>query len=125
LEYILDIKNPSSEKLHSHYKEILNLQQQLLDNQQIFDFDLEKVLTALDKSKKKKVYILFVSATPAEYEIQVSNNTVVEQIIRPTGLVDPEIEVIDSKYQVERLYDEIKQVINKNEKVLVKKLPSW
>ena len=89
LEYILDIKNPSSEKLHSHYKEILNLQQQLLDNHQIFDFDLEKVLTALEKSKKKKVYILFVSATPAEYEIQVSNNTVVEQIIRPTGLLDP------------------------------------
>jgi len=71
-----------------------------------------------DEFISKAPHFLFVSATPNEFEL--SNSCVVaEQIIRPTGLVDPEIEVIDSKYQVERLYDEIKQVINKNEKVLV------
>ena len=62
---------------------------------------------------------LFVSATPAELELELSGPNVAEQIIRPTGLLDPEIEILDSDNQVERLYDEIKKTIAKDERVLV------
>ncbi len=61
---------------------------------------------------------LFVSATPADLEIEKSE-VVARQIIRPTGLLDPVIEIMDSEYQVEKLHDEIKKVVEKNERVLV------
>jgi excinuclease ABC subunit B len=71
-----------------------------------------------DEYINKNAKFLFVSATPADAEIELSS-TVAEQIIRPTGLLDPVIEVIDSEYQVERLHDEIKKVVERNERVLV------
>ena len=61
---------------------------------------------------------LFVSATPNELELELSS-AVAEQIIRPTGLLDPVIDIIDSEFQVEKLHDEIKKVIAKNQRVLV------
>ena len=67
---------------------------------------------------EKAPHYLFVSATPAELEVGLSA-VVAEQIIRPTGLLDPEVEVVDSKYQVEHLYDEIKKVVARKERVLV------
>jgi len=67
---------------------------------------------------KKAPHYLFVSATPTNLEIELSA-VVAEQIIRPTGLLDPEVEVIDSEYQVEHLYDEIKKVVARGERVLV------
>jgi len=66
----------------------------------------------------KAPHYLFVSATPADLEIELSA-VVAEQIIRPTGLLDPQVEVVDSEYQVEHLYDEIKKVIDRGERVLV------
>jgi excinuclease ABC subunit B len=71
-----------------------------------------------DEYINKNAKFLFVSATPSDTEIELSS-TVAEQIIRPTGLLDPIIEVIDSEYQVERLHDEIKKVVERNERVLV------
>ncbi len=62
---------------------------------------------------------LFVSATPAQLELDLSGKNVAEQIIRPTGLLDPEIEILDSGNQVERLHDEIKKTVANNERVLV------
>jgi len=61
---------------------------------------------------------IYVSATPAEYEIDRSGGVVIEQIIRPTGLLDPEIEVRSQKTQINDLLDEIKRVVPKG-KVLV------
>ncbi|WP_300367835.1 excinuclease ABC subunit UvrB [Hydrogenimonas sp.] len=66
----------------------------------------------------KAPHYLFVSATPADLEIELSA-VVAEQIIRPTGLLDPQVEVVDSEYQVEHLYDEIKKVVERGERVLV------
>ena len=63
--------------------------------------------------------VIFVSATPAEYELKKSKGRVVEQIIRPTGLVDPEIIVKPSEGQLEDLIDEVKKRSQKNERVLV------
>ncbi|MFT8310780.1 MAG: excinuclease ABC subunit UvrB [Sporolactobacillus sp.] len=62
--------------------------------------------------------IVYVSATPADYELEHSNKPV-EQIIRPTGLLDPEIEVRPIKGQIDDLYDEINIRIKKHERVLV------
>ncbi len=71
-----------------------------------------------DEYIAKAPQFLFVSATPNELELELST-TVVEQVVRPTGLLDPEIEVIDSKYQVDNLYDKIKAIVKRKEKVLV------
>jgi excinuclease ABC subunit B len=62
---------------------------------------------------------IFVSATPSPLEIELSNGIVVEQVIRPTGLIDPEIEVRPTKGQIDDLLEEIRQRIEKNERVLV------
>ncbi len=63
--------------------------------------------------------VIYVSATPGEYELELTNNKYVEQIIRPTGLLDPTIEVRKTKGQIEDLVGEINDRINKNERVLV------
>ena len=62
---------------------------------------------------------IYVSATPADYELEKCNGVVVEQIIRPTGILDPEIEVVPSKNQIDHLINEIQKRIEINEKVLV------
>ncbi|MCK9595543.1 MAG: UvrB/UvrC motif-containing protein, partial [Candidatus Omnitrophica bacterium] len=62
---------------------------------------------------------IFVSATPDEYEVKLSKGSISEQIIRPTGLVDPEIEIRPSNGQVEDLAKEIKQRAAKRERILV------
>lgn len=62
---------------------------------------------------------VYVSATPAEYELRKSEGVVVEQLIRPTGLLDPEIDVRPSKNQIDDLLEEIDERVKKNERVLV------
>ncbi len=62
---------------------------------------------------------IYVSATPAEFELQKSEGVVVEQLIRPTGLLDPVIEVRPSQNQIDDLLEEIDRVIRNNERVLV------
>ena len=63
--------------------------------------------------------VIYISATPAHYEIEEAEGVVVEQIIRPTGLLDPEIEVRPSENQIDNLMDEILTRINRHERVLV------
>jgi excinuclease ABC subunit B len=63
--------------------------------------------------------VIYVSATPAEYELRKSEGVVVEQLIRPTGLLDPEIDVRPSRHQIDDLFEEIDERIKKNERVLV------
>ena len=63
--------------------------------------------------------VIYISATPANYEIEEAEGVVVEQIIRPTGLLDPEIEVRASENQIDDLMNEILTRINRHERVLV------
>lgn len=63
--------------------------------------------------------VIYVSATPADYELQEAEGVVVEQIIRPTGLLDPEIEVRPSENQIDDLLEEIVERAARNERVLV------
>ncbi|MEL6358359.1 MAG: helicase-related protein, partial [Bacteroidota bacterium] len=63
--------------------------------------------------------VIFVSATPADYELRQSDGVVVEQVIRPTGLLDPEIDVRPSIHQIDDLLEEINQRVQRQERVLV------
>jgi excinuclease ABC subunit B len=63
--------------------------------------------------------VLYVSATPADYELQLSQGVYVEQVIRPTGLLDPVIEVRPSLNQIDDLVEEIQQRVEKDERTLV------
>lgn len=62
---------------------------------------------------------IYVSATPAEYELQKSKNTIVEMIVRPTGLLDPEITIKPREHQIDVVMEEIRTAIAKKERVLV------
>ena len=72
-----------------------------------------------DEFKKLVKQTVFVSATPEKYELALSNKKVVEQIIRPTGLIDPEIIVKPSAGQIEDLVGEIRRRAKNNQRVLV------
>ena len=69
--------------------------------------------------EEKTKQICFVSATPADYELQRTGGEVVEQIIRPTGLLDPEVKVVSARGQVKHLLEEIRTRAAKDERVLV------
>ena len=72
-----------------------------------------------DEFEELAKQIIYVSATPADYELIRSEGIVVEQVIRPTGLLDPIIDVRPSMNQIDDLMEEIQQRIEKNERVLV------
>ena len=72
-----------------------------------------------DEFEEKTGQTIYVSATPDEYELNRSEGIVIDQLIRPTGLLDPEIEVRPTKDQVDDLMDEIKFRIHRNERCLV------
>ena len=72
-----------------------------------------------DEFLEKTGQTIYVSATPDEYELQRAEGIVIDQLIRPTGLLDPEIEVRPSEHQVDDLMEEIQQRIGVDERVLV------
>ena len=72
-----------------------------------------------DEFESKINEVIYVSATPGDYELELTNNKVTEQIIRPTGLLDPLIEVRTSKNQIDDLINEINIRKEKNERVLI------
>ena len=72
-----------------------------------------------DEFEEKVGQTIFVSATPDEYELNKSEGIVIDQLIRPTGLLDPEIEVRPTENQVDDLMDEIRFRIHRNERILV------
>lgn len=80
-----------------------------LDNRPLKFYEFEKMVRQ----------VIFVSATPADYELGQSHGVVVEQIIRPTGLLDPEILLKPTNHQIDDLIDEIRVVTDRQERVLV------
>lgn len=72
-----------------------------------------------EEARRREGQTIFLSATPAEYELEKSEGIVIDQLIRPTGLLDPEIEVRPTKYQVDDLMDEINHRVHKQQRVLV------
>ena len=72
-----------------------------------------------DEWERMVPQVIFVSATPADYELQKSGGVIVEQVIRPTGLVDPEVEIRPVKNQIDDLLGEIRARAERKERVLV------
>ncbi len=72
-----------------------------------------------DEFEKKLNQVICISATPGDYELEKTNGNVVEQIIRPTGLLDPIIEVKPTTNQIDDLLEQIYQRIDKNERILI------
>lgn len=72
-----------------------------------------------EEFEQKLNQVIFVSATPGDYELELTNHKFIEQIIRPTGLLDPIIEVRKSEGQIDDLIGEIKDRIEKNERTLI------
>jgi excinuclease ABC subunit B len=72
-----------------------------------------------DEFKQLTHQVIYVSATPADYELNEAEGVVVEQLIRPTGLLDPEIEVRPTENQIDDLMEEIQQRISRHERTLV------
>ena len=72
-----------------------------------------------DEWQAKMKQVIYVSATPGDYELERTHGVIVEQVIRPTGLLDPEIEVRPVKDQVDDLLGEVRDRAKKNERVLV------
>ena len=62
---------------------------------------------------------IYISATPADYEIEKSNGHIVEQLIRPTGLVDPHLEIIDSEKQIDSILEAIDACVKNDDKVII------
>jgi len=80
---------------------------------------LENRPMRFDEFEKQINQVIFTSATPGNYELELTNNEVVQQIIRPTGLVDPKILVRPSHGQIDDLMDEIRIRIPRNERTLI------
>ena len=72
-----------------------------------------------EEFEEKINQVVYVSATPGDYELEKTNNEVVEQIIRPTGLLDPTIEVKPSHNQIDDIVEQIKERVKNNERVLI------
>ncbi len=72
-----------------------------------------------DEWEERALQRIYVSATPADYELERSKGVVVEQIIRPTGLIDPKIEILPATGQVDALLDEIRSHVERDERILV------
>jgi len=72
-----------------------------------------------DEFQEMARQVIYISATPAEYELAQAGGVVIDQVIRPTGLLDPPIEVRDTDYPVDDLMEEIRKACENNERVLV------
>ncbi len=74
---------------------------------------------SFEEFQRRVPQVIYVSATPAAYELQQSRGRIVEQVIRPTGLIDPPVEVKPARYQVDDLLNEIRARVAREERVLV------
>ena len=72
-----------------------------------------------EEFNQKISHVIYCSATPNDYEIEQSNNLIVQQIVRPTGLLDPTLEIRPTKYQVDDLVDELNKQIKKDERTFI------
>jgi excinuclease ABC subunit B len=74
---------------------------------------------SFEEFQRRVPQVIYVSATPAAYELQQSRGRIVEQVIRPTGLIDPPVELKPARYQVDDLLNEIRARVAREERVLV------
>jgi excinuclease ABC subunit B len=106
-------------QLHGMYKGDRSRKQTLVEHGFRLPSALDNRPLHFDEFKNRLNQVVFVSATPSDYEMEKGKNTMVELIVRPTGLVDPEIDVRRAHNQVDDLLEEILHRQKKHERVLV------
>jgi excinuclease ABC subunit B len=115
---VIDESHVTVPQLHGMYEGDMSRKRTLVD----FGFRLPSALDnrplRFEEFTEKAQQVVFMSATPSPYELQVSER-VVEQIVRPTGLIDPEVEVRPTKGQVDDLIEEIRRRTEKGDRILV------
>ncbi len=116
---IIDESHQTIPQIRGMYEGDRSRKQTLVDHGFRLPSALDNRPLNIKEFEKKINQIVYVSATPAKYEIEKSSNNIIEQIIRPTGLVDPQIEVRPAKKQIDNVLIEINKTIQKKEKVLI------
>tara|TARA_Y100001936_G_scaffold141448_1_gene138005 strand:+ start:284 stop:2278 length:1995 start_codon:yes stop_codon:yes gene_type:complete len=116
---IIDESHQTIPQIRGMYEGDRSRKQTLVDHGFRLPSALDNRPLNLSEFEKKVNQIVYVSATPSKYEFEKSGDTIIEQIIRPTGLVDPTIEVRPSKNQIDNLHDEILKTISDGNKVLI------
>ena len=116
---IIDESHQTIPQIRGMYEGDRSRKQTLVDHGFRLPSALDNRPLNIKEFEKKINQIVYVSATPAKYEIEKSSNNIIEQIIRPTGLVDPKIEVRPAKKQIDNVLIEINKTIQKKEKVLI------
>lgn len=116
---IIDESHVTIPQLHSMLEGDRSRKRSLVD----FGFRLPSAYDnrplSFEEFTNKVGQLVYVSATPSAYEIRMSGDRIIEQIIRPTGLMDPEIIVKPATHQVDDLLSEIRKTVDRNERVLV------
>ncbi len=115
----IDESHVTIPQLHGMYKGDFSRKKSLVDNGFRLPCAYDNRPLKFEEFEKFMKNVIFVSATPSKYELGVSAGRIVEQIVRPTGLVDPEIEVRKTEGQIDDLMAEIKERAEKNERTLV------
>lgn len=116
---IIDESHQTIPQLHSMYNGDYSRKITLVEHGFRLPSALDNRPLKFDEFIEKMNQVVFVSATPSDFEIEQSGGIIVEQIIRPTGLMDPEIEVRPTRDQIDDLLEEIRVRADKNERVLV------
>ncbi|UCF65958.1 MAG: excinuclease ABC subunit UvrB [bacterium] len=116
---IIDESHQTIPQLHSMYNGDFSRKRTLVEHGFRLPSALDNRPLKFDEFMAKMNQMVFVSATPSSYEIEISGGVVIDQVIRPTGLIDPEIEVRPTRGQIDDLYEEINQRVTRQERVLV------
>ncbi|MBN2364987.1 MAG: excinuclease ABC subunit UvrB [Calditrichaeota bacterium] len=115
----IDESHQTIPQLHSMYNGDYSRKKTLVEHGFRLPSALDNRPLKFNEFIEKMNQVVFVSATPSPYEIEQSGGEVVDQVIRPTGLIDPEIEVRPTKGQIDDLLAEITERVEKKERVLV------
>lgn len=116
---VIDESHVTIPQLGGMYKGDRSRKQTLVDHGFRLPSALDNRPLNAEEFWQKANQTIFVSATPGEFELQTSGGLVVEQLIRPTGLLDPQVLVRPATNQVDDLLNEIREVVSKSERVLV------
>lgn len=117
--FVIDESHQTVPQLHAMYHGDRSRKSTLIEHGFRLPSALDNRPLSFPEFEERINQVIFVSATPAPYELAKSENSVVEQIIRPTGLIDPEIEIRTAENQVDDLLEEIRNRVGAGDRVLV------
>ncbi|MBP9479629.1 MAG: excinuclease ABC subunit UvrB [Sebaldella sp.] len=119
LVVFLDESHISVSQINGMYKGDRARKQSLIDNGFRLPSAFDNRPMKFDEFFNKVPQVVYISATPGEYEVDQSKSEIIEQLVRPTGIIEPLIEIRPSKNQIDDLMDEIKLRVDRKERVLV------